>query len=87
MWEFKQTKDFYLRMVAPHNLFIEFVHEVRSATRLVIGRTWKSLKIKRCFIKWRGPDRAEELIVILKNNVINLYFATNKSTMYVYELL
>jgi len=32
-------KDLYLRIVAPRNLFIEFVHEVRSATRLPIERT------------------------------------------------
>ena len=33
-------KDLYLRIVAPRNLFIEFVHEVRSATRLpfMVGR-------------------------------------------------
>jgi len=35
-----QTKDLYLRIVAPRNLFIEFIHEVRSATRLPIERTW-----------------------------------------------
>jgi len=35
VWEFKQIKDLYLRIVAPRILmFIEFVHEVRSATRL-----------------------------------------------------
>jgi len=28
------NKDHYLRIVAPRNLFIEFIHEVRSATRL-----------------------------------------------------
>ena len=44
MWEFKQIKDLYLRIVAPHKLFIEFIHEVRSATRLPIERTWKSLQ-------------------------------------------
>jgi len=33
VWEYKQIKDLYLRIVAPHNLFIEFMHEVRSATR------------------------------------------------------
>jgi len=41
--EFKQIKDLYLRIVAPRNLFIEFIHEVGSATRLPIERTRKSL--------------------------------------------
>jgi len=36
VWEFKQTKDLFLRIVAPRNLFIELIHEVRSATRLPI---------------------------------------------------
>ena len=39
MWEFKQIKDLYLRTVAPRNLFIEFIHEVRCGTRLPIERT------------------------------------------------
>jgi len=30
VWEFKQIKDLYLRIVAPRNLFIEFILEVRS---------------------------------------------------------
>jgi len=44
-------------------------------------------------MKWRSPDRAEELIVVFNHNAINLYFNANKSTMYtsyydkVYELL
>jgi len=44
-------------------------------------------------MKWRRPDRAEELIAVFNYNVINLYFTANKSTMYtsyndkVYELL
>jgi len=38
-------------------------------------------------IEWRGPDRAEELIVVSNHKVINLYFTANKSTMYAYELL
>jgi len=38
-------------------------------------------------IKWRSPDRAEELIIALNHNVINLYFTADKSTMYEYELL
>jgi len=91
VWELKQIKDLYLKIVAPRNLFIEFIYEVRSATRLPIERTRKSLlKIKRCLIKWRSPDRVEELIVVFKHNVINLYFTANKSTSYydkVYELL
>ena len=44
MWEFKQIKDLYVRIVAPHNLFVEFMHEVQSTTQLPIERTWKSLK-------------------------------------------
>jgi len=40
---FKQIKDLYLRIVAPYNLFIKFIHEVRSTTRLPIERTRKSL--------------------------------------------
>jgi len=40
----QQIKDFYLRIVAPRNLYIEFMYEVRNATRLSIERTWKSLK-------------------------------------------
>jgi len=89
VWEFKQIKNLYLRIVAPRNLFIEFIHEVRSATRLPIERTRKSLlKIfESCLIKWSSPDRAEELIVVFNHNVINLYFTANISTMYVYELL
>jgi len=35
----QKIKDLYLRIVAPRNLFIEFMHEVRSATRLPIERT------------------------------------------------
>jgi len=38
VWEFKQIKDLYLRIVAPRNLFIEFIHEVRSDSLL---RTWE----------------------------------------------
>jgi len=33
----------FLRIVAPRNLFIEFMHEVRSATLLLIARMRKSL--------------------------------------------
>ena len=43
VWEFKQIKDLYLRSVAPRKLFIEFTREVRSAIRLPIERTRKSL--------------------------------------------
>jgi len=40
VWEFKQTLgSFYLQIVAPRELLIEFIHEVRSATRLPIERT------------------------------------------------
>jgi len=41
VWEFKQIKDLYLRIVAPRNLFIEFIHEVRSVTLLPIESTWE----------------------------------------------
>jgi len=79
--------DLYLRIVAPCNLFIEFIHQVRSATRLPIERTRKSL-LKICnVLDWRSPDRAEELIVVFNHIVINLYFTADKSTMYAYELL
>jgi len=48
----KQNKDLYLSIVAPRNLFIEFIHEVRSATRLPIERTREVLAVcwrfKRC---------------------------------------
>jgi len=72
VWEFKQIKDLYLRIVAPRDLFIEFIHEVRNATRLPIETTRKSsLKFRRCLIKWGGPDRAEELIIVFNHNVIN----------------
>jgi len=38
-------------------------------------------------IKWKSPDRAEELIFAFNHNVMNLHFTANKSIMYVYELL
>jgi len=38
-------------------------------------------------MKWRSPDRAEELIVVFIQNVMDLYFTANQSTMYVSELL
>jgi len=40
-----QTKDLYTRFVAPRKLFIEFMHEVRSATRLSIEITQKVFKV------------------------------------------
>jgi len=85
VWEFKQIKDLYLRIVAPCNLFIEFIHEVRSSTRLPIGRTWAVFAVcyrfERCLIDVRSPDRAEELIVVFNDNVMNLFFTANKSTV------
>jgi len=44
VWVFKQIKDLYLRIVAARYLFIEFIHEGRSATRLPIERTRKVFK-------------------------------------------
>jgi len=44
VWEVKQIKDLYIRIVVPRNLFIEFTHEVQSATRLPIERTQKAFK-------------------------------------------
>jgi len=41
VWEFKQIKDLYIRIVAPRNLFIGFMHEVRSVIRLPIEETQK----------------------------------------------
>jgi len=41
VWEFKQIKALFMRIVAPRNLVIQFMHEVRSATRLPIERTQK----------------------------------------------
>jgi len=44
-------------------------------------------------IKWKSPDRAEELIVVFNHNVTILYFTANKRTIYtsyydkVYKLL
>jgi len=34
--EIQTNKDFYMRIVAPRNFFTEFMHEVRSTTRLPI---------------------------------------------------
>jgi len=45
VYKFKQIKDLYLRTVAPRNLYIEFVHELRSATRLPIERTWEAFAV------------------------------------------
>ena len=88
MWEFKQIKDLYLRIVACCNLFIEFIHEVRNTTWLPIERMKKSLwKIEKVLDWMEESDRAEELIVVFNHNIINLYFTANESTMYAYELL
>jgi len=45
MWEIKQIKDLCLRIVAPHNLFIEFIHEMQNTTWLSIGRTWEVFEV------------------------------------------
>jgi len=45
VWKFKQIKALYLRIVAPRNLFIEFVHEVPSAARHLIERTRYVFKV------------------------------------------
>jgi len=84
------NKDHYLRIVAPRNLFIEFIHEVRSATRLPSPH-WESGEkfindLKGAWLNGR-VQTAEELIVVFNHNVINLYFTANESTMYAYELL
>jgi len=34
VWKFKKINDFYVRIVAIRNLFIEFIHEVRSDSPL-----------------------------------------------------
>jgi len=44
VWEFKQIKDLDMRIAAPRHLFIEYVHEVRSAIQLPIERTQKVFK-------------------------------------------
>jgi len=93
VWEFKQIKDFYLSIATPRNLFIEFIHEVRSVTRwqfatASLNEDGKVYYIfERCLITWTSPNRAEELIVVFNHNVINLCFTANKGTMYVYVLL
>jgi len=49
---YRNTSAFkYLRIVALLNLFMEFVHEVRSATRLPIERTLKVFKLYLRFKK------------------------------------
>ena len=40
-----------MRIVAPRNLFIEFMHEVRRATRLPIERTLRECRKSLKFIK------------------------------------
>jgi len=42
VWEFKQIKDLHLRIVAPRNLFIEFI---RRTTRHPVERTQKVFKV------------------------------------------
>jgi len=37
--------NLYLRIVALHNLFIKFVHEVQSATQLLTERVRKVFKV------------------------------------------
>ena len=44
VWGSKQIKDLYLGIAEPRNLFIEFIHEVRSATGLPIERKGKSVR-------------------------------------------
>jgi len=34
VWEFKQVKDLCMSIVAPRNLFIEFMHDVRPDSPL-----------------------------------------------------
>jgi len=36
VWEFKQIKDLYLKIVAPRNFFIEFMDKVRDAHYRII---------------------------------------------------
>jgi len=43
VWEFKQIEDLYLRIAALFNLFIGFIHKVRSVTRIPNKRMRKSL--------------------------------------------
>jgi len=38
-----------MRIIAPCNLFIEFMHEVRRATQLPIERTWKVFGVHQRF--------------------------------------
>jgi len=65
VWEFKQIKDLYLRIVASRNVFIKFIHEVQCATRLPAERTHEVYKVyyrfKRFQIEWRSRDGVEEL--------------------------
>jgi len=37
--------NLYLRIVAPHNLFIKFEHQVQSAIQLLTERTRKVFKV------------------------------------------
>jgi len=57
VWEFKQIKDLYLRIVAPCNLFIEFIHDVRSVAQLLIERTQKRLLKIEKMLDWLEESR------------------------------
>jgi len=59
--------DLYLRIVAPRNLFIEFIARPDSH--------WENAEkfLKGAWFKWRSSDSAEELIVVFIHNVINFY--------------
>jgi len=86
-----------MRIVAPRNLFIELIHEVRSGPGSPLRERENSLQfvkdLKGARLNGRCPGRVEELIVVFNHNVINLYFTANTSTMYtsyydkVYKLL
>jgi len=45
VWEFKQVKDIYMRIVAPRNLFIEFMHKLLAQPNSPLRECGKSLKI------------------------------------------
>jgi len=46
VWEFKKINDLTMRIVAPHTLFIQFIHQVWRATQLPIERKQKVWFIK-----------------------------------------
>jgi len=60
VWEFKQIKDLYLRIVAPRILFIEFIHEVRSMTDSPLRERGKSLQ----FVKYLKGARLNKGVQI-----------------------